>query len=116
MSSSSSTGPKDAARHMNSEILAQGGGVGEQEPMERIDLNIERGYCENWSGCNGLRELLQNWWDAVRVAADGGMEKVSVQCCLRSMENAGRIYSAFNEAGVERLTQLIHLTKSRSSG
>ena len=47
---------------------------------ERIKLNIERGYCESWTPRNGLRELVQNWWDAVRVSGSGGqrLDKVDV--------------------------------------
>ena len=41
---------------------------------EVIRLNIEAGYCPGWRAADGCRELVQNWWDAVRAAAPGGGE------------------------------------------
>jgi len=41
------------------------------EAGTRIPLNREVGYCRSWTPANGVREFVQNWWDAVRDVAQG---------------------------------------------
>ena len=43
-----------------------------QQPEQLLSLNLDEQYCPSWTAANGVRELVQNWHDAILAVCLGG--------------------------------------------